>query len=190
MGNLTEAKRSPMRSLMDHYTTDNEDKPIPSSGLRYTRAALLARSAASLLSLIAALRPIPNRRHRTRSRLKEDTALKGVLRKEREGRSADHSNAGGSLPGGSIGIEGNRWMVLVADRGATTRPETWENFLGACRSLITPTIYNALRRAKPPDGIRHYGFPASFWRHFEGLPRLPRGLLPVADALCRFNPVY
>src|SRR5437868_3747152 len=55
MGNLTEAKRSPMRSLMDHYTTDNEDKPIPSSGLRYTRAALLARSAASLLSLIAAL---------------------------------------------------------------------------------------------------------------------------------------
>jgi cytochrome c peroxidase len=40
---------------MDHYTTDNEDKPIPSSGLRYARAALLARSAASLLLLIAAL---------------------------------------------------------------------------------------------------------------------------------------
>jgi 2-polyprenyl-6-methoxyphenol hydroxylase-like FAD-dependent oxidoreductase len=87
-------------------------------------------------------------------------------------------------------IEGNRWMVLVADRGATTWPETWENFLGACRSLITPTIYNALRPAKPPDGIRHYGFPASLWRHLEGLPRLPRGLLPVANALCRFNSVY
>jgi len=87
-------------------------------------------------------------------------------------------------------IEGDRWMVLVANRGATARPETWEDFLGACRSLITPTIYSALRPAKPPDGVRHYGFPASFWRHFEGLPRLPRGLLPVADALCRFNPVY
>ncbi len=87
-------------------------------------------------------------------------------------------------------IEGNRWMVLVANRGATTRPETWESFLQACRSLITPTIYNALRSANPPDDIRHYRFPASLWRHFEGLPRLPRGLLPVADALCRFNPVY
>jgi 2-polyprenyl-6-methoxyphenol hydroxylase-like FAD-dependent oxidoreductase len=87
-------------------------------------------------------------------------------------------------------IEGDRWMVLVANRGATTRLETWESFLEACRSLITPTIYNALRSAKPPDDIRHYRFPASLWRHFEGLPRLPRGLLPVADALCRFNPVY
>lgn len=87
-------------------------------------------------------------------------------------------------------IEGDRWMVLVANRGATTGPKTWENFLEACRSLIMPTIYNALRPAKPPDDIRHYRFPASFWRHFEGLSRLPRGLLPVADALCRFNPVY
>ena len=87
-------------------------------------------------------------------------------------------------------IEGHRWMVLVANRGASKRLETWESFLEACRSLITPTIYDALRRAEPPDGIRHYGFPASLWRHFERLPRLPRGLLPVGDALCRFNPVY
>jgi len=87
-------------------------------------------------------------------------------------------------------IEGGRWMVLVANRGPAARPEAWEGFLEASRSLITPTIYDALRVAKPPDGIRHYGFPASFWRHFEDLPRLPRGLLPVADALCRFNPVY
>jgi hypothetical protein len=41
--------------------------------------------------------PIPNRRHRTRSRPKKDTALKGVLRKERGGRSADHRNAGWQL---------------------------------------------------------------------------------------------
>ena len=87
-------------------------------------------------------------------------------------------------------IEGNRWMVLVANRGVIARLETWESFLEACRSLITPTIYDALRPAEPPGGIRHYGFPASLWRHFEQLPGLPRGLLPVADALCRFNPVY
>jgi 2-polyprenyl-6-methoxyphenol hydroxylase-like FAD-dependent oxidoreductase len=87
-------------------------------------------------------------------------------------------------------IEGSRWMVLVANRHATERPQTWESFLESCRSLITPTIYDALRPAKPRDDIRYYGFPASLWRHFEGLPRLPSGLLPVADALCRFNPVY
>ena len=38
--------------------------------------------------------------------------------------------------------------------------------------------------------IRHYRFPASIWKHFERLPRLPRGVLPVADALCRFNPIH
>jgi 2-polyprenyl-6-methoxyphenol hydroxylase-like FAD-dependent oxidoreductase len=89
------------------------------------------------------------------------------------------------LPG-----EGNRWMVLVADRGAAAPVATWEDFLEALSRLITPTLYNALRYAEPPDGIRHYRFPASLWRHFEQLPSLPQGVLPIADAFCRFNPIY
>jgi hypothetical protein len=68
--------------------------------------------------------------------------------------------------------------------------ETWDAFLEASRSLITPTVYNALLYAQPPEGIRHYRFPISIWKHFERLPRLPRGLLPVADAFCRFNPIH
>ena len=51
-------------------------------------------------------------------------------------------------------------------------------------------MYNALRYARPPGGIRHYRFPMSYWKHFEQLPRLPHGVLPVADALCRFNPIH
>jgi len=51
-------------------------------------------------------------------------------------------------------------------------------------------VHNALRYAQPPEGIRHYRFPVSTWKHFERLPRLPRGVLPVADALCRFNPIH
>lgn len=33
--------------------------------------------------------------------------------------------------------EENRWIILIADRGATARLETWDNFLEASRSLIT-----------------------------------------------------
>jgi 2-polyprenyl-6-methoxyphenol hydroxylase-like FAD-dependent oxidoreductase len=89
-----------------------------------------------------------------------------------------------------VPTEDDRWIIAIADHGATERVETWEAFLDASRSLTTPTVYNALRYAEPPDGIRHYRFPASTWKHFERLPRLPRGVLPVADALCRFNPIH
>lgn len=89
-----------------------------------------------------------------------------------------------------VPIEGGRWIIAIADHHAVAQPETWDAFLEASRSLITPTVYGALRYAQPPDGIRHYRFPASIWKHFELLPCLPRGVLPVADAFCRFNPIH
>jgi 2-polyprenyl-6-methoxyphenol hydroxylase-like FAD-dependent oxidoreductase len=89
-----------------------------------------------------------------------------------------------------VPAEGGRWMIAIANHGATARLETWDAFLEASRALATPTVHNALRCAEPPDGIRHYRFPESIWKHFERLPRLPRGVLPVADALCRFNPIH
>jgi 2-polyprenyl-6-methoxyphenol hydroxylase-like FAD-dependent oxidoreductase len=89
-----------------------------------------------------------------------------------------------------VPTEDGRWIIAIADHGAAPRLETWDAFLEASRALTTPTVYNALRFANPPYGIRHYRFPVSTWKHFERLPRLPRGVLPVADALCRFNPIH
>jgi 2-polyprenyl-6-methoxyphenol hydroxylase-like FAD-dependent oxidoreductase len=89
-----------------------------------------------------------------------------------------------------VPMEDGRWMIAIADHGSAARLETWDAFLEASRALTTPTVYNALRFAQPPYGIRHYRFPVSTWKHFERLPRLPRGVLPVADSLCRFNPIH
>ena len=89
-----------------------------------------------------------------------------------------------------VPTEDGRWITAIADHCATAWIETWDAFLEASRSLITPTVYNALRYAEPPEGIRHYRFPASTWKHFERLPRLPGGVLPIADAFCRFNPIH
>jgi 2-polyprenyl-6-methoxyphenol hydroxylase-like FAD-dependent oxidoreductase len=89
-----------------------------------------------------------------------------------------------------VPMEGNRWMVTIADRRGPARIESWDRFLATLRRLITPTLYDALRHANPPEGIRHHGFFTSQWKHFERLSGLPRGILPMADALCRFNPIH
>jgi 2-polyprenyl-6-methoxyphenol hydroxylase-like FAD-dependent oxidoreductase len=88
-----------------------------------------------------------------------------------------------------MSIERDRWMVTICRRGPAERLDGWRQFITAFGGLITPTIYNALRHARPVEGIRHHAFQTSCWRHFERLPHLPRGVLPIADALCRFNPI-
>jgi 2-polyprenyl-6-methoxyphenol hydroxylase-like FAD-dependent oxidoreductase len=86
--------------------------------------------------------------------------------------------------------ESNRWMISMADRGTTGRIDSWDAFLAALDRLTTTTLRDALQHAQPPAAIRHYRFPASIWKHFERLPRLPRGLIPIGGAICRFNPIY
>jgi flavin-dependent dehydrogenase len=86
--------------------------------------------------------------------------------------------------------EDGRWIVTIADHSATVWIDTWGGLLEASRALTTSTIYNALRYATPGTTIRHYRFANSIWRHFERLPCLPRGVLPIGDAFCRFDPIH
>jgi len=110
------------------------------------------------------------------------TDWKGVMT---FGQAPQNARGGLMLP-----LEGNRWMVTIGGRHGDVPPGDPEGFLNYAKELRTPTIYNSIRHAKRMDGVARYGFPESVRRHFERLEFFPRGLLPIADAICRFNPVY
>jgi 2-polyprenyl-6-methoxyphenol hydroxylase-like FAD-dependent oxidoreductase len=38
--------------------------------------------------------------------------------------------------------------------------------------------------------VARFALPESIRRHFEQLGSFPRGLIPIGDAICRFNPIY
>jgi len=71
-----------------------------------------------------------------------------------------------------VPMEGGRWIISIADRSATARLETWDSFLEASRSLITPTLYQRGRR-QVRDRSRRESEPSFYIAHdmqHEGYP--------------------
>ncbi|HEY2995137.1 MAG TPA: FAD-dependent monooxygenase [Methylomirabilota bacterium] len=101
-----------------------------------------------------------------------------------------------TLPGGDgrggllLPLEGNRWILTVAGRHSVKPPSDEAGFMVYVQGFRTTTIYEAIKGAKRLGDIARFGFSVSTRRHYDGLPEFPAGLVPLGDAVCRFNPVY
>jgi hypothetical protein len=95
-----------------------------------------------------------------------------------------------SRTGYLVSIEGNRWTALIFERHIEMPSADPDEFMGRMQQLRTSTIYDAIKGAQRLDGIHRFSIPEDSWQHYERLEDFARGLLPIGDAICRFNPIY
>ena len=101
------------------------------------------------------------------------------------GRAPDNPRAGLILP-----IEHDKWHVTVGGMAGNYPPTDEAGFIQWARDLPDPSLYEAIRIAKPITPIRGYRTPTNRLRRFEEMDRWPRGFIVTGDAVCCFNPIY
>jgi 2-polyprenyl-6-methoxyphenol hydroxylase-like FAD-dependent oxidoreductase len=87
-------------------------------------------------------------------------------------------------------VEGHRWMLALGGRHDEHPPGDEAGLREYAATLRTMTIADAIGPAKMVSRVDRFRFLESRLRHFERVPSFPRGLLPIGDAICRFNPVF
>lgn len=85
---------------------------------------------------------------------------------------------------------GQHWILGLAGVNGDSAPTDFEGFRDYARTLRTSTAFDVIRHADLQGKLTQFAFPKSFRRHFERMPAFPRGLLPIADSICRINPTF
>ena len=86
--------------------------------------------------------------------------------------------------------ENGLWILTALGMNKDYPPRGEEGFIEFISDAWTPFIGEVARRCEPVTDVKHYRFSRNRRRHWEKLSRLPRGFIPIGDAIACFNPIY
>jgi 2-polyprenyl-6-methoxyphenol hydroxylase-like FAD-dependent oxidoreductase len=69
-------------------------------------------------------------------------------------------------------------------------PSDLQGFLEFARSLSQPDVFDVLSHCELISPIARYRIPSANRRHYARMQRFPRGVLPLGDSVCNFDPVF
>lgn len=87
-------------------------------------------------------------------------------------------------------VEGDRWMVVVADYGRRQPHPDREDFLRLCRNAPAAPFREVADNCVFDSDVVAYRMADSRRRQFTRLGCFPAGLVALGDAVASFNPVY
>ncbi|OMC28595.1 oxidoreductase [Mycobacterium colombiense] len=95
-----------------------------------------------------------------------------------------------SLGLGMLCYEDATWVLTTFGVANAKPPGTFPEMLDLARQLLPAHFHAALTRAEPLGDPAFHAFPASKWRRYDKLERLPGGIIAFGDAVASFNPTF
>ncbi|OBG65153.1 oxidoreductase [Mycobacterium sp. E3339] len=95
-----------------------------------------------------------------------------------------------SLGLGMLCYEDGTWVLTTFGVANVKPPQTFPEMLELAEELVPAHVNAALKQADPIGEPAFHAFPASKWRRYDKLDRLPAGILPFGDAVASFNPTF
>jgi len=89
-----------------------------------------------------------------------------------------------------VRVENDTWLLTLAGYHNDHPPADREGFLEFAKNLPRPEVAAAIDGAEFLTDISLHKFPASIRRHYDRLPELPDGIIPVGDSNVSLNPLF